>query len=127
MTKEVTEIDFYKRRSTSISDIDHLSICKESQNGQDYQILLNGVKKKTIPEKDFQHIVHCLLDDFKDAYQEKFLAFDYELTPSNYPMKFYLRISFDGNTYLGLKGIRPFQQTHYQDIVSLFQPMMEEK
>ena len=123
MTKDVIGIDFYKRRSTSISDIDHLSIKK---SGENYLVLLNDRKRKTMTEQEFKDMVHHLLVDFKDAYQEEYLAFDYELEKTNYPLKFYLRISFEGSTYLGLKGIRPFQQIHYHDIVDFFRPWMSE-
>lgn len=113
-------IDYVKRSSTSIQNFEKICIIKE-QDG--YVLYKDGKQERKMSQDEFSSLVQTLLVDFKDAFIEEYYAFDYECIPENYQLKFFLKISFEDMTFIAIKGIRPFRQPHYQDIVELFKKL----
>lgn len=124
MTRKPYRIDFYKRKSTSIEQLDHLEIVLEDQTGFIYK---NGAKIDEISPETFYTWENHLTQDFKEAFQEEYFAFDYEIKDDNYALKFFLKISYTNHTFLAIKGIKPFQQIHYHDILNFFLPLLEKE
>lgn len=113
-------IDYVKRSATSIQNFEKISIIKEEDV---YILYKDGKKEKEISQDGFSSLIQTLLIDYKDAFTEEYYAFDYECIPENYQLKFFLKISFEDMTFVAIKGILPFRQPHYQDIVELFRKL----
>ncbi len=122
MKNRIERIDYYKRSAFSISLIDHVRI-ERTKHGA--SIYLNGSPIRDITVSEYSSMEKTITDLFSKAYQEKYCAFDYEVQKENFELKFYLRLSYSDCIYHGLKGIRPFDQPYYQDIVRYFSPLIQ--
>lgn len=122
MNHRITGIDYYKRSAVSIDLIDHVRIEKTDHGASLY---LNDSKIRDLTDLEYSSMEKAITDLFSKAYQEKYCAFDYEVQKENFELKFYLRISYSDCIYHGLKGIRPFDQPYYQDIVNYFSPLIQ--
>lgn len=120
----LVSLAFWKRKPDSVEQVDRLSIMATEEAA--YELDVNGAKSHLdVPE--VQHLLDTLLIDDKSAFSEEYLGYKYEDNIQNYQLKFFLTLDFSDGTYRILKGILPFKQPHYQDVISLFQPFFTGK
>ncbi len=119
-TKNIRSLSFWKRSPESVEAIQKLSIVRD---GKSFQVDISLGKKTTftLSESDFQ----ALLTTLEKEYQildtpEEYKAFKFEDDTENFNLKFFLEIQYQDFTYLAIKGLHPFKQSHYQEIMALF-------
>ncbi|MFA6829109.1 MAG: hypothetical protein WCR67_00140 [Bacilli bacterium] len=120
----ITSISFWKRRPSSVDKIDYITM---TVTGRKSVLLSINGNQSDMDIKVFDDLVKSLTVDCKDAFTTEFAGYKYEDTIKDYVLKFFLTIDFDDATYMALKGIMPFKQPFYQEIVKIFSPYLIEK
>lgn len=115
--KRITEIRFWKRSAHAMNQIDEVTLQKEA----DSYFLITADSKREVPIETFVSIEKKLIED-SDIFKTKkmYLAHLYEDYPELFEIKFFLCLKYEDNTYFAIKGLFPFKQPHYQDILDLF-------
>lgn len=121
LAKNIRYLSFWKRSPESVEAIQRLTMLRDGKNFQ-VQITLGKDASRTLTQQEFQ----ALLDALEKEYHitdtpEEYKAFKYEDDVENFNLKFFLEIQYQDFTYLAIKGLHPFKQPHYQDIMALFQ------
>ena len=114
---KVYKISFWKRSQNSIEQVN------------DYQFVLNDSlwsfkyngSEIEIDDNKIKHLISSLKELEIDNVSEDFKAYYYEDDKKNYALKFLLFIEDNNHIYLGLKGLYPFKQDKYQEIINLFE------
>ncbi len=118
---EFYQLSFWRRNPDSVESIDQLFI---ERKDKDFLLLVlqNGtVKKNILSKEDVDSILTRLYDDCKIQFtREEYTAYRYEDNRDDFSLKFFLVLEEKNFTYLAIKGIHPFKQDHYQDILHLF-------
>lgn len=117
------KILFWKRNIESVERIDEIVL--ERKENESYIKTINGTEQVSSKEEFDAHLdslmTTCDLANTEKTYQ----AFLYENNPKDFAIKFFLCLYLNDHTYLAIKGLMPFKQPHYQDIVALFAPYFE--
>lgn len=113
--KKITHIYFWTRLPHSVERIKTVDI-----NFDKDKITCNH---QEIDSTKIKNLITTLFDtcDINHT-EEEYRAFFYENDFTDYNLRFFLTIYFENCTYLAVKGIRPFQQPHFKDILNAFQP-----
>lgn len=123
MRKKPIRIYFWKRRQSSVEQLDIASFERLDHNF--YQSEINGVKKAMTPgefDRLSKYLLeHCELGSKNREYQ----AFLYEDDREDFTLKFFLEIDFENHTYIAQKGLMPFRQPHYSEIIDVFAPYFQ--
>lgn len=118
----IQDILFWRRNPTSVEQIERLSLTWK----EDHFHLLSPKEEKDLTPEESQSLLDTLFKSWKlEEIPEEYKAFLYEDDTSNFSLKFFLRIDSINHTYLAIKGILPFKQEHYNDILNLFVPYLE--
>lgn len=115
-SNRIQSVYFWKRSSSSVEEIDEVRIIKEGKN---YVFHCNKVPSK----EEENHFFERLIEMTKDT-TEEFRGMKYEDDKSDFSLKFYLEITFANHTYLSVKGLFPFRQPHFKDIIDLFSSLI---
>ena len=122
LPKNIRCLTFWKRSPESVEAIDKLVF---SPIGDAFQLQIeqNDTRFRTLDSNE----VLALLSDLVNKYHiqempEEYKAFRYEDNQEDFNLKFFLEIDLNDFTYLAIKGIHPFKQPHYQEIIALFNP-----
>lgn len=113
---DIRTIEFWKRNASSVDKIESLRINAEAKNR--FTLEANGISRtRTKEEKDalLEGLSKILSED-----NESYRAFLYENTQNNFSLKFFLTIYYKNHTYYAIKGLYPFKQKNYKEIISLF-------
>jgi hypothetical protein len=120
LTKNIRSLSFWKRSPESVEAIQRLSILRD---GKTFQVEISLGKKTscTLNEEEFQTLLNVLEKEYHvlDT-PEEYKAFKYEDDIENFNLKFFLEIQYQDFTYLAIKGLHPFKQPYYQEIMALF-------
>ena len=120
--KEIRSLSFWKRSPNSVESVYSLTIVP---NKKDYQLQINidnEKKERLLSNNEVKALLSLLFDTYQiDQCPEEYKAFKYEDDVENFNLKFFLEIQYQDFTYLAIKGLHPFKQPHYQDIMALFQ------
>lgn len=114
-SKDIKFIHFWKRGIDSIEEIHTTDIS-----------LIDKEAIVTKDKKEQKHLTENQMDAFLSqlsAYLEKnedYKAFRYENDTQQFTIKFYLEIDFVNSCYLAIKGIHPFNQPCFKEIINLF-------
>ncbi len=66
-------------------------------------------------------IARCEILNVPDTYQ----AYLYENDVEDFSLKFYFLLELKDFTYIAIKGLHPFRQPHYHDLIDVFLPYFE--
>ena len=124
IAKNILSLTFWKRSPDSIEAIDKLTITKSDKSFL-MTIKENKERKLSINEVDALLTLiqkECDIDNTSEEYK----AFKYENDKDNFSLKFYLEINFIDFTYLAIKGVQPFKQPHYKEIIALFNALLQD-
>lgn len=114
-SKDIWFIHFWKRGMDSIEEIHTIDIS-----------LIDKEVIVTKDKKEEKHLTKNQIDDFLNrlsTYLEKnedYRAFRYENDTQQVTIKFYLEIDFVNSCYFAIKGIHPFNQPCFKEIIDLF-------
>jgi hypothetical protein len=115
MKRNITAIKFWKRSAQSIEETQEVNL--KYENGS-FDIVEKNI---TLSKEESDQIISTLLKDIDiNSYDESYLGYKYEDDKNNFSFRFLLSISFDNATYIIIKGIKPFGQPHYKEILNLF-------
>lgn len=113
----IYKITFWKRSQNSIEHVNEYSLEK---NENKWKLKINK-NESEIPTQDVNDLISSLkslkLDDVSDEYK----AYYYEDNKKDYSLKFLLFIEDNSHIYSGYKGLYPFKQEKYKEIVDLFE------
>lgn len=118
---------FWKRNQNSIEDIDKITITKTKDKKLELEISsLDKVEKREFSSEEFYSLVDklnhdCEIEETPDIFQ----AYLYENVPVNTEIKFFFCIEFTDYSYIAIKGLLPFKQPHYHDILNTFMPLIK--
>lgn len=112
--KNITSVQFWKRGTDSIEHIDTYSL---EIKGKQYILTKNKTALPFDKEKTVSFI-NQLTEIIQ--HEDNFFAFHYENDSTRFEIKFFLEVKFDDFTYIAIKGINPFKQPHYKEILQLF-------
>ena len=118
---KIKAISFWKRDPNSVENIQRLQI--KVQPKECLLTIENRSKKEesTLPIEEYKKILSYLFDDLHiEETEEKYKAFQYEDNINDFNLKFFLEIDYSNCTYLAIKGIHPFKQGNYQEIMKFF-------
>ncbi|MBQ8142660.1 MAG: hypothetical protein IJ194_05860 [Bacilli bacterium] len=118
---KIKSISFWKRDPNSVENIQRLQI--KVQPKECLLTIENRGKKEesTLPIEEYKKILSYLFDDLHiEETEEKYKAFQYEDNINDFNLKFFLEIDYSNFTYLAIKGIHPFKQGNYQEIMKFF-------
>ena len=114
---DVYKISFWKRSRNSIEQVNKYQFVLDSSK---WSFKFNDDNVE-IEDKKINHLINSLKELNIDNSSDEFKAYYYEDDKNNYALKFLLFIEDKNNIYLGLKGLYPFKQDKYQEIVDLFE------
>ncbi len=118
---EFRQLSFWRRNPESVESIDRLSI----ERKDDAFLMLvsqnDAVKKIILSKEEIDSILTRLYDECKIQFvRNEYTAYRYEDNQADFSLKFFLFLEEKNFTYLAIKGIHPFKQDHYQEILHLF-------
>ena len=113
----IYKISFWKRSQNSIDHVNEYSLEK---NKNKWSFRFND-NESEISTKDVNNLISSLKDLKIDDASDEFKAYYYEDNKKDYSLKFLLFIEDDSHIYSGYKGLYPFKQEKYKEIVSLFE------
>lgn len=123
MNAKPIRIYFWKRRPTSVEQTDVLVFTR--LDSKTFEADING-KETAVSKKEFDELYQrlmkeCGMENVAPEYQ----AFLYEDDKSNFTLKFFLEIDLDNHTYVAEKGLMPFKQPYYKEIIETFSKFFE--
>ena len=122
---KVRAISFWKRDPNSVENIQRLRILPSKK---DYVLSLQTKdrnEEKPFSHEEFDQLLSYLFDTLQvDKTPENYKAFQYEDEVQNFALKFFLEIDYSNCTYLAIKGIHPFKQEHYREIMDCFSALL---
>jgi hypothetical protein len=119
MTPEVLSISFWKRDSDSIEKTLPLLFTWKDDH---FVFQSDSEAKDLTPEESETMKVTLFTTLDVPAMDKEYVAYLYENIPADFNLKFFLVIEYPNHTYFAVKGLRPFRQPHYEDILALFAP-----
>ena len=125
LAKNVRLIRFWRRSSESVEKINRLTFSPLG-DGFVVQIDKEDSKFRNISANEVETILMLLKNEYDILnIPEEFRGFQYEDDKDNFALKFYLEIDFKDYTYFSVKGLQPFKQPHYKEIMTLFSSFFE--
>ncbi len=125
ISKNIQKIHFWRRSVESVEKIQYLTI---SPLGDAFivQIDKDTTKLRTISSNEVDAILKQLEQDCHlSTTPDEYRAFQYENEKNDFSLKFFLEIDYINFTYFALKGIHPFKQPYYKEIVTLFDSLFD--
>lgn len=126
--KGIRSLSFWKRNPNSVESVYRLTL-KPSQDG--YTMVTsdeNGEKKRNLSTNEVNSLLNLLFVSYDlDHTEDQYKAYKYENNPNDFNLKFFLEIDFKDYTYLCIKGLHPFKQPHFKEIMDTFSPLIEGK
>lgn len=125
--KNLTSISFWKRNPNSMESVDRVNITLREKNV--FEIKTASEEKSTKrefskEEADFlldELLDHCDIMNEDNPYR----AYLYEDTVQDFSLKFFLSVELKDFSYIAIKGLHPFKQPHYREILNLFNRYFE--
>lgn len=123
--RKIRSLSFWRRNPNSVESVYYLSI-KPTKEGYLLTGEKDGKKERLLSNNEIDALLSLLFNDYKiDEIDEQYKAFKYEDEVNNFTLKFFLTIDFSDYTYLCIKGIHPFKQPHYQEILKTFDSLLD--
>ncbi|MFA6625065.1 MAG: hypothetical protein WCS80_04820 [Bacilli bacterium] len=118
---DIRRIKFWKRSSSSVEQTEEVEITIDADSQAIITVRVDGKeKRRPLKAEEREKLLSALFDEYQiDKTEKDYRAYKYEDSLSDYTLKFFLVIDFKDKTYLAIKGIRPFEQPHYQDLTNL--------
>ncbi len=113
---KILSVYFWKRSPSSVEEIDEVKITREKNTF--------SFHCAHVPDKKEQDCFFARLAEIIDDTEEEYRGMKYEDDKSDFNLKFYLEITFKDHTYLAIKGLYPFGQPHFKDIIDLFSSLI---
>ncbi len=118
---ELHQLSFWRRNPDSVESIDRLIIERKDNEFSMIVHQKETEKKNVLSKEEIDSILICLYDVCKIQFaKDEYRAYRYEDNQDDFSLKFFLLLEEKNFTYLAIKGIHPFKQDHYQDILHLF-------
>lgn len=114
--KNIYKIIFWKRSQNSIEEVVDYEL---TFNNDKWDFKYNG-SDTSIDTDTINNLVTSIKDLDIDNISDEYKAYYYENDKNNYLLKFLLFVEDKNHIYLGVKGLYPFKQEKYQEIVDLF-------
>ena len=114
-SKDIRQLYFWKRGINSIEEIHKMSISFIDKEA----IIKKDAKEEKRLTKDQIDAFLTQLSPYLEK-NEEYRAFRYENDPQQVTIKFYLEIDFVNHCYFAIKGIHPFKQPYFKEILNLF-------
>lgn len=111
---KIDQIHFWKRDPNSVEIIHEINFKFDK-----YKLITNtGI---TLEKEETKELLDHLYNDYDiENTKNEYTAFLYEDDKNNFNIKFFLKITYKNGLYTAIKGILPFKQDHYNDIINLF-------
>lgn len=118
---EFYKLSFWRRNPDSVESIDRLIIERKDNEFSMIVHQKETEKKNILSKEEIDSILNRLYDDCKIQFtKDEYIAYRYEDNQDAFSLKFFLLLEEKNFTYLAIKGMHPFKQDHYQDILHLF-------
>ena len=124
MVKKIIDITYWQRSKLSISSIDKVQI--------------DFIKQTIIVLSDKKEYVHQLSEEQfvklekqikkvlnKNNLDSKYFGHKYEDDINDFAIKFFVTINYSDKTYFAYKGMYPFRQPYYQEILNFFSNIID--
>lgn len=124
--KSIREINFWKRSPTSVETVEKIKLTPKSDKSFAVRITSPAIKNKDLSVKDsegFLAFLNQVLE--KNSSNTLYEAFRYENNTSDFNLKFFLEVDYSDYTYQAIKGIHPFKQPCYQEVMKYFGNLIE--
>jgi hypothetical protein len=125
---KLSRISFWKRSPDSVERIEKIILTPEEDGTMKAELFLPEEKLSSLSEEESRALKKALFEDLRIQETEApYLAYLYEDSTDDFNLKFFLVAEDSDFLYLAIKGIHPFKEPHYQEIMKLFSDLIEEK
>ena len=125
--KNLTSISFWKRNPNSMESVDSVNITLKEKNVFEIEISCDGKNmKRELRKEEADFLLGELLDHCNVMNEDNpYRAYLYEDNIQDFSLKFFLSVELKDFSYFAIKGLHPFKQPHYQEILNLFNRYFE--
>lgn len=115
----IVSIKYWHRKVESVEQIEKIEIKKIDKQ---FEISIDEKEFKPLDSKELRSILSTLNTEIDiQNYQQDYLVHIYDNDLNDLNAKFYLEVYFIDCTYIAIKGLHPFKQPKYQEIIALFE------
>ncbi len=124
MKQKIASISFWRRDPNAVNKFDEVLFdCSNKKldikNGSEARVQSLSDDKATSLKKELTSLID------KSKLDEEYFAHRYEDDKTDFNIKFFLTVHYFDKTYFAYKGLYPFKEAGYQEIVSFFDKIIK--
>jgi hypothetical protein len=124
--KDIRQISFWKRSIESVERVESVVLSPNPDKTWKKTVLFPERKEATLTVADSHKMLTFLSTVLASSKEnDQYLAYRYENNQADFSLKFFLEVDYTDYTYKAIKGLKPFAQPNYKEIVSYFQNLIK--